>query len=62
MGKPRCCLCGKKIDHNQHYFIMMGRTVCREDALKIKAKRYEIKSEGSNSNNGDRSVSVGIVG
>lgn len=41
---------------------MMGRTVCREDALKIKAKRYEIKSEGNNDNNGDRSVSVGIVG
>lgn len=62
MQKPKCCLCGRDIRSNEHYFLMMGRTVCREDALRIKAKRYEIKSEGSNSNNGDRSVNLGIVG
>ena len=64
MGKPRCAICGREISYNQHYFIMMGRTVCRDDALKIRAKRYEIKNDTTDgstniSNNTDSMASVG---
>jgi len=62
MARPRCAFCGKEIEHNQHYFIMMGRTVCREDALKIRAKRYEVKSEDSSNSNGNNPIGVADLG
>ena len=49
MGKARCCLCGKEIGLNQHYFIMRNRTLCRECGLKFKGKVSEVFNSNSNS-------------
>ena len=51
MGKAKCCLCGKEIGLNQHYFIMRNRTLCRECGLKFKGKLSEVcNSNGDNAN------------
>ena len=51
MGKARCCLCGKDIGLNQHYFIMRNRTLCRECGLKFKGKMSEVCNSNGDSAN-----------
>ena len=42
----RCAICGREIKHNEHFFIAMGdRTLCREDGLKIQARRVEVRGD-----------------
>ena len=47
MGKARCAMCSREINHNEHFFVAIGRTLCRECGLNIQAKRYEIKGNGT---------------
>lgn len=38
--KPICAMCGREINGNEHYFIMMRRSVCRECGVKM---RHEVR-------------------
>ena len=60
MERAKCALCGRDIRHNEHFFIAMGgRTLCREDGLKIKARRVEVRGNDSGiKNNGSSSSSL----
>ena len=60
MEKARCVLCGKEISYNEHFFVAMGgRTLCREDGLKIQGRRTEVRGNGSGiKDNGSGSSSL----
>ena len=47
MEKAKCAMCSREINQNEHFFVAIGRTLCRECGLKIKAKRTEVRGNGS---------------
>lgn len=63
MEKAKCALCGRDIKHNEHFFIAMGgRTICREDGLKIQGRRAEVRgNDFSTKNNRSSNSSVASV-
>ena len=37
--KPRCCLCGRDIGANEHFFVArFGKTLCRECGIKTRGR------------------------
>ena len=36
MNKPKCCMCSTDIKANEHYFIIRGRSVCKECEVRIR--------------------------
>lgn len=57
MRKPICAMCGREINGNEHYFIMMRRSVCRECGVKMRHEVHnscDINDSGRNPlNEGD---------
>ncbi len=53
--KPKCCMCGKEIHSNEHYFIIRQRSLCRDCGLKFRGKKGEINSDRTDSDNSNLS-------
>ena len=54
--KPICAMCGRDINSNEHYFIMMRRSVCRECGVKM---RHEVHSTCDINNSGGNTPDEG---
>lgn len=37
--KPKCCLCGKEIQANEHYYLIKRRSVCKKCEAKLRHKK-----------------------
>ena len=55
MGKPKCALCSREINHNEHFFIAMGaRTLCRDCGVKIRGRKNEICGVGTDADSSSK--------
>jgi hypothetical protein len=36
MRKPKCCICGRDIEANEHYYLINRRSVCKTCEAKLR--------------------------
>lgn len=53
MNKPRCFMCGRDVNANEHFFIIRQHTLCRSCGKQYKGKAVSINLRSGDENIGN---------